>query len=139
MELKNKIIAGVTILGIAASAVGFSVKGTCIDANGLTMFPKEIVTMREKKGEKVVEVGKLCFKQTKDYETVAKDRIDTYLSLKDGMEKREYISTEDGALLDDILTHEIEKREGGKIALDGVKKGDDLALKIIEFLQNNPN
>lgn len=129
MEIRNKVIAGIGTLGVVVvGAVAPSV--TCVDEKGLMLLPATELVLREQSAGEVVETGQICFKTEKDYEALKTLRISDYLS-KSNNQRAQYIMTEEGMQIDDIITHEVQKL--GEVSFK-LKKGDDMILKYIQAL-----
>jgi len=128
---RNRILAILATLGIVGAGV-VGAKQVCVDSESVVMFPAETLVLREFADDRVLEVGEICFKDRRDYETFKDDHIDAYVGEKPE-ERAKYMLTNDGRMLGDVLTHETQKLDGGIVQFP-LSSGDDMVLEYIRAI-----
>jgi len=136
MKTRDKIISGMVVIGITTAGVAGLITpdiSKCLDRDGVEVkSPIEELVINTEIVGRIVEANRICFKTKADYETLRNDRIGKY-KIKEGEERLKWLLSDEGKELDDILTHEIQKK--GTIQIPSVKEGDDIFQIIINKLQ----
>lgn len=112
MELKNKIIAGLSGLGLAATVAVVGLDQACV-------FDAEVLN---------VEENKICFDTKADYKTYKDDRILLY-----ELDTPYFLWTDKGTEFMAVLNHEIKKK--GKLNVGKLDKNKNLLDKIVKLIK----
>jgi hypothetical protein len=113
MELKNKIIAGVALLGIAGGVTVMELDKVCV-------FDAEVLQVQEQK---------MCFSKAEDYKIFKDSLISQYEKKASGL----FLWTDEGAQFLSVVNHELDKM--GKLRLRSFSKNTDVIGETLKLIK----